>query len=77
MVSAPESSGPEAEPTRVQPVTFRIFLASPGDVQDERTLARSVIEQVRLERAFRSRIQLKCIARIQPGVDVSEEATRP
>ena len=74
MATPPKSSGPEAEPARVQPVTFRIFLASPGDVQDERSLARAVIEQVRSERAFRGRIQLECIAWDQPGVEVAMEA---
>jgi hypothetical protein len=34
---------------------YQIFLASPDDVADERNLARRVIEQVRGERAFRSR----------------------
>ena len=34
---------PKSEPARVQPVNFRIFLASPCDVHDEREVARKVI----------------------------------
>jgi hypothetical protein len=45
-----------------QPIVYRIFLASPGDVRDERELARAVIEQIRIERAFRGRVNLECIA---------------
>ena len=41
---------------------FRIFLASPGDVQDERDLARVVIDQIRHERAFRDRLCIEIIA---------------
>jgi len=45
-----------------QPIVYRIFLASPGDVRDERELARAVTEQVRAERAFRGRVNLEIIA---------------
>ena len=57
-----------------QPAGYRIFLASPGDVRDERELARAVIEQIRLERAFRERVNLEIIAWDQPGVAVAMEA---
>ncbi|MFN2218193.1 MAG: SUMF1/EgtB/PvdO family nonheme iron enzyme [Anaerolineae bacterium] len=57
-----------------RPAGFRIFLASPGDVRDERELARAVIEQIRLERAFRERVNLEIIAWDQPGVAVAMEA---
>lgn len=60
---------------RAQPIPFRIFLASPGDVQDERELARKVIEYLQGERAFRGRVDLECIAWDQPGVEVAMEAT--
>ena len=59
---------------RGQPLVYRIFLASPGDVQDERMLARAVIEQIRAERAFRGRLDLQCIGWDQPGVEVAMEA---
>jgi hypothetical protein len=29
-------------------IVYRIFLASPGDVRDERELSRAIIEQIRL-----------------------------
>jgi hypothetical protein len=57
-----------------QPLSFRIFLASPGDVTDERELARRVIEQMRGERAFRGRLNLEPIAWDQPGAAVAMEA---
>ena len=57
-----------------QPIVYRIFLASPGDVRDERELARAVIEQVRAERAFRGRLNLEIIAWDQPGAEVAMEA---
>ena len=52
----------EGEQARGPSVVYRIFLASPGDVCDERELARAVIEQIRAERAFRGRVDLACIA---------------
>ena len=58
----------------IQPSGFRIFLASPGDVRDERELARAVIEQIRAERAFRGRVNLEIIAWDQPGAEVAMEA---
>ncbi len=61
--------------SHIQATGFRIFLASPGDVGLERELARAVIEQVRLERAFRNRVNLEVIAWDQPGVAVAMEAT--
>ena len=48
----------KGEKSRGQPIVYRIFLASPGDVRDERELARAVIEQIRAERAFRGRVDL-------------------
>jgi formylglycine-generating enzyme required for sulfatase activity len=57
-----------------QSIAYRIFLASPGDVLDERKLAREVIDQIRGERQFRDHFDLKCIAWDQPGVEVAMEA---
>ena len=59
---------------RGQPIVYRIFLASPGDVSYERELARAVVEQIRGERAFRGRIDLQCIGWDQPGGEVAMEA---
>lgn len=56
----------------IQP--FRIFLASPGDVQDERNLARAVIDQIRHERAFRGRVDIEVVAWDQPGAAVAMDA---
>jgi len=53
---------------------IRIFIASPGDVIDERNLAREVIEQISGERAFRGRIYLETIAWDRPGVQIPMEA---
>ncbi len=74
MVAGLINGAVEGERTRVQPIIFRVFLASPGDVQHERMLAREVIDQVRAERAFRERVHLECIAWDQPGVEVAMEA---
>ena len=52
----------------------KIFIASPGDVGDERALARKAIEMVGSERAFRERLKLVSIAWDQPGVGVAMDA---
>jgi hypothetical protein len=54
--------------------TFKIFLASPGDVAEERKRARKIIEKVRGERAFRDWIDLQIVAWDQPGVEVAMDA---
>ena len=64
----------KGEQDRGQAIVYRIFLASPGDVRDERELARAVIEQIRTERSFRGRVNLECIAWDQPGAEVAMEA---
>jgi hypothetical protein len=64
----------KGDKSRSQPNVYRIFLASPGDVRDERELARAVIEQVRAERAFRGRFDLEIVAWDQPGAEVAMEA---
>ena len=64
----------KGDKARGQPIDYRIFLASPGDVRDERELARAVIEQIRAERAFRGRVDLACIAWDQSGAEVAMEA---
>ncbi len=64
----------KGEKFRGQPIVYRIFLASPGDVRDERELARAVIEQIRAERAFRGRVDLECVAWDQSGAEVAMEA---
>lgn len=53
---------------------FRIFLASPGDVNTERGIARDVIEQIRNELRFRDYLDIKVVAWDQPGAGVAMEA---
>lgn len=48
----------------------KIFIASPGDVCDERNLAKQVIDRIRGERLFRGKVALEVIAWNQPGVEV-------
>jgi len=51
----------------------KIFIASPGDVGDERNLARQVIDRIRGEWLFRGKVDLQVIAWDQPGVEVPME----
>jgi len=53
---------------------FRIFLASPGDVNVERNSAREVIEQIRNELRFRDDLDIKVVAWDEPGAGVAMEA---
>lgn len=50
---------------------FRIFLASPGDVVEERKLAGEVFTQLRHERAFRDDLNLQNFAWDQPGNNIA------
>lgn len=56
------------------PIQFRIFLASPGDVPLERKLVREAITHISNERRFRGRFQIEIIAWDQPGATVAMEA---
>jgi len=60
--------------TETSAVTFRIFLASPGDVPLERKLAREAITHINGERRFRGRIDIEIVAWDQPGAAVAMEA---
>ncbi len=53
----------------------RVFLASPGDVEEERTLARAVIDKLRNEFRYKNRISIETVAWDQPGATVAQEAT--
>jgi len=46
---------------------LRVFLASPGDVVDERTLARKVLEQIRSDPHIRDQIDLREVSWDKPG----------
>lgn len=78
---------PEAEPARrCDPAadnravasrgarTFRIFLASPGDVAEERAIVRKVVERLRHERRFSDHFNLLVIAWDQDGLGVALDA---
>lgn len=41
------------------PVTVRVFLSSPGDVADERALARQVLSRLRKKHRYKGRIQIE------------------
>ncbi len=53
---------------------FRIFLASPGDVHDERRRAKKVIDQISYEVSFRDCVDTKVVAWDQPGEAVAMDA---
>lgn len=44
------------------PLRFRVFLSSPGDVTDERGLARQVLHHLPKERALHRRVMLEEIS---------------
>jgi hypothetical protein len=54
---------------------LRIFLASPGDVADERTLARRVLEQLPYDPLLRGMITIETVAWDQPGAGTPLSAT--
>ena len=49
------------------PLALRVFLSSPGDVADERNLARRVLERLRQEPQFRGRVVLDDVSWDTPG----------
>lgn len=50
---------------------FKIFIASPGDVDDERTYAIEVIHQLNNEPLFRDVVKIQAIGWDQPGMSVA------
>ncbi|MBI1277531.1 MAG: SUMF1/EgtB/PvdO family nonheme iron enzyme [Anaerolineaceae bacterium] len=54
---------------------IRIFLSSPGDVTEERALARKVIQQLQSDPIWRGKISTECIAWDKPGVTTAMLAT--
>ena len=54
--------------------SFRIFLSTPGDVEEERKYVRSVVEQIGGERTFRDSIKLELISWGQAGLEAPMEA---
>jgi formylglycine-generating enzyme required for sulfatase activity len=56
-------------------LAVRIFLASPGDVADERALARRVIDQLAYDPFLRGRVTVEMVAWDRPGADTPMLAT--
>jgi hypothetical protein len=63
-----------ATSTSRSPLHLRVFLSSPGDVTDERALAREVIERLESERAHRDRLRLEIVAWDKPGAGTAMPA---
>jgi hypothetical protein len=57
-----------------QPTHLRVFLASPGDVAEERQLALEVLSQLPDEPVFRGKITVETVAWDKPGAGVAMEA---
>ena len=62
-------------PDKSDALAVRIFLASPGDVADERALARKVLEQLQYDPFLRGRVTIETIAWDRPGADTPMLAT--
>jgi len=57
------------------PRHLRVFLASPGDVADERALALRVLEQLQYDPLLRGRITVETVAWDKPGAGTPMLAT--
>jgi hypothetical protein len=57
------------------PLHLRVFLASPGDVVDERALALQVLEQLQYDPLLRGRITVETVAWDKPGAGTPMLAT--
>jgi hypothetical protein len=53
----------------------RIFVSSPGDVNDERKIALEVIEQLPYRPTFREKVAFRVIAWDKPGAGTPMRAT--
>ena len=66
---------PANSPNAHPPLRLRVFLASPGDVQDERSLALRVLERLPYDPFLRGRLLLETVAWDKPGADTPMLAT--
>lgn len=57
------------------PLRLRVFLASPGDVSNERSLAREVLGQLPYDPLLRGKVEFEIVAWDQPGAGVPMLAT--
>lgn len=64
-----------ATSTSRSPLHLRVFLASPGDVADERALALRVLEQLQYDPLLRGRIAVETVAWDKPGAGTPMLAT--
>ena len=62
-------------PQSDRPQHLRVFLASPGDVADERALALRVLEDLQYDPLLRGRITLETVAWDKPGAGTPMLAT--
>jgi hypothetical protein len=69
------TAGATSTAMAVSPLPLRVFLASPGDVGDERALARQVLERLPYDPLLRGRIAIEVVAWDQPGAGVPMLAT--
>ena len=65
---------PELQMIRQVPL-LRVFLASPGDVNDERKAVLEVLDRLPYRSAYRERVQFRVIAWDKPGADTPMLAT--
>jgi len=68
------NNGAESDST-ISAHRVRIFLASPGDVAEERKLAQEAIGKLRNEFRYKDRIRFETVAWDQPGAGVAQDAT--
>lgn len=54
---------------------FRVFLSSPGDVNDERKAVLEVLQRLPNRPAFREKVGFRVVAWDQPGADTPMLAT--
>lgn len=62
-------------PNETLPLHLRVFLASPGDVADERALARQALERLPYDPLLRGQVLIEPVAWDQPGAGVPMLAT--
>lgn len=73
--AAPSAAPTVAPPTAAAPMHLRIFLASPGDVTQERGLALGVLEQIPYDPLLRGRVTIEAVAWDKPGAGTPMLAT--
>jgi formylglycine-generating enzyme required for sulfatase activity len=75
MTTPDTMAGRNDAPAQRAPLRLRVFLASPGDVGDERALARQVLEHLAYDPLLRGKVIFEVVAWDQPGGEVPMLAT--